>query len=210
MPAALVFRGHAHRGPVGKPGCDWRPCVGSQWRFLYARLKARYGGVDTFLCGYDTPLWADAVKDYAPLEWRHATPGATQRQTFLKALEVVYDGDRYAVVAVCRFDLELHASPIDHPNFDPGNVNFLWREWNQQSWDSHRRVPDTMHFLPGRLLTEFRDAAAEPPSEHCLHTMYWPLARRVGEEKINILVRDGFIDNNTDVMPNPFYRIVRC
>ena len=212
MTAAVLFRGHAHRD--GPPhGIDWRRSVASHWRFLLAPLRRRRSAVDVYLCLYDTPLRADVEMSYGPVRTRIATPGATQRQTFLAGLDEVIAGaagvHQYDLVVTCRFDVELLQDPTEHPGFRDGKINFLWREWHQQAWDDHRRVPDAIHLLPGELLDGFRRGVAETPSENCLHLVWRPVARHVGEDALHVMRPEGFTDSNTDVMPNEFYRMVR-
>lgn len=212
MSAAVLFRGHAYRPPKDGFTCrdwgvDWRLCVESQRRFLIEPLRERYGGVDLFLCYYRSPFDDAIERDYGPTYSEYAQGGASQRQTFLRGLHLIPDG--YDLVATCRFDVELLKCPLDHGTFRPDCVNFLWREWNQEAWNDHRRVPDAIHFLPGELLDGFRKGVAETPSEVCMHMIYYPVSRCVGADRMHIQEPEGFRDSNTDKQENPVYKIVR-
>lgn len=218
MTAAVLFRGHAHRPPHDPHTCrpwgvDWRKCLVSQYRHLLFPFRERFRGVEVFLCFYDTPHYPDVAASYMPVGVRLARPGAEQKETFLNGLGMILDrqtlGCYYDIVATCRFDLELKSCVADHPNFDPGKVNFLWREWKKEAWDSHRRVPDALHFLPGSLLSRFYDAVEETPSNICLHTVHDSVVKNVGAANVNLLIRDGYTNSNTDVDENPFYKMVR-
>lgn len=219
MPAALLMRGHAHRGPTADRGwsIDWRKCVESHRRFLIGPLAERYGTLHTFLQSYDTPFRNEVIRDYRPTDCEFIRGESTQRKVMLAGLDMVlqhqslrerYNCDGYELVVACRFDLELLCCPLDIPRFDRSKVNFLWREWNQESWDHHNRVPDALHMLPGLHLKPLRDSIAETPSEVCLHLIYRPLASRIGEKSINVM-RDDYVDSNTDKMPNNVYKLVR-
>lgn len=225
MPAAVLFRGHAFRPPRDGFSCrdwgvDWRLCVESHRRFLLDPLRERYGGVHVFLVSYDFPAWGDAVRDYQPVDTLLSPGGSTQRGTFLMGLDLVSHYNRlrqasepkappYDLVVTCRFDVELLKCPLDHGTFRPDAVNFLWREWEQKAWDDHRRVPDAIHLLPGDLLDPFRAGVAATPSEVCMHMVWHPVARLVGEHRMHVMEPDGFRDSNTDKGPNPVYRMVR-
>lgn len=215
MGAAILFRGHAHRPPgVGREwGVDWRLCLASHRRHLIEPLERLCGGVQVFLSTYPSDYRPQFRDDYRAVHVRTNPEPGTQRATVLAGLDDVREwhlARRYDLVAVCRFDLDLLAPVPAHPGFDPHKVTFLWREWNAESWAHHRRVPDALFFVPGDCLAGFRDGVAATPSETCLHLVHDPVAARVGADRVAVLVRDGYTDSNTDVMPNPFYRMVRC
>lgn len=214
MPAAILFRGHAHRPPgQTRPfGVDWRRCVESHRKYLLGPMRARYGHVGVFLSCYDTPHRAEIERDYEATDGWWERGENTQRGMVLRGLDHVQSlPDRgIDVIAVCRFDIELKGDPLAHPGFDPQKINFLWREWNDKAWEDHRRVPDALFFLPGRFLEGFRRGVANTPSETCLHLVYHPVAREVGVENLNVMDPVGFVDSNTDVMKNVFYEMIRC
>jgi hypothetical protein len=230
MPAALLMRGHAHRGPTADRGwsIDWRECVDSHREFLMGPLAERFGGLHTFVCTYETPHRDAVLTDYRPVDHYFHRGESTQRKIMIAGLDLVlhdqqlrerydyggYDlvvAGGYDLVVAARFDMRLLCCPLDLPNFAPDRVNFLWREWNQESWEHHNRVPDCLHMLPGRLLADLRAAVADPMnvSEQCLHLIYRPLADRVGEGQINVM-RGDYVNSNTDKMPNNVYKLVRA
>lgn len=216
MAAAVLFRGYAHR-PIAqiRPwGTDWRKCLVSHREKLLDPLREMFGGIHVFLASYVTPLQDEIEKDYQPLT-SHWVTQDTQVGRALAGLRLIQEQQDhnhcpYDLIVVLRFDLQLLKTPFLEPNFRPDAINFLWREWNQKSWDNHNRVPDALHMLPGVHLAGFLEGIKATPSTICLHTIYRPVAARIGEKNINILIREGFTDSNTDVMPNPFYSIVRA
>lgn len=217
MNAALVLRGYAHQLSNKRRtfGVDWRRSIESQRKKLIEPLRAKYDRVDVILCTYEMErsLLDQLGKDYTPDIFVHVKEGRTQRQMALLALDQVIEaqsvlGD-YDLVVMTRFDLEILETPWELPNFDPTKINFLWREWNERAWNDHHRVPDAIHMLPGSLVEGFRQGVATTPSEVCLHLIYWPVAKIVGEEKLNVMHREGYTDSNTDTMPNPVYKMVR-
>lgn len=217
MTAAILFRGHAHRlvGTERPWGVDWRKCIESQRKYLIEPMSARFGLVHTHLSSYEVTddLWQLIRSDYKPsLSQWDATRG-TQKRCMMTGLngvsEFVANGHNYDFIAVCRFDLELLSNPMDHAGFDPTKVNFLWREWNELNWNDHRRVPDAIHFLPGRFLEGFIKGVEETPSDNCLHLVYRPVSKYVREDNINIIIKEGYIDSNTDHCQNPFYKMIR-
>ena len=212
MPAAVLFRGHAHRPPNDgfsrrSWGIDWRLCLDSHRRFLLDPLRARHGELDVFLCYYRTEHAPRVEDDYAATESVFAKPGASQRQTFLHGLRIVPAA--YDLIATCRFDVELLVCPLDWGTFRPDAINFLFREWNAEMWAHHRRVADALHFLPGSLLDGFRKGVAEAPSEDCLHIVHDPVARHVGADRVHVM-DDRYFDSNPETPPgNPVYNLVR-
>lgn len=218
MGAAIVFRGHAHRGrnePDGGNvhGIDWRLGLPSHRACLIEPARARFGPVDVFLCFYDRPNRDEIVASYPAARWHLAVPGASQGQTFRKALGHVLDaqgerGEPYDIVVTCRFDLELLCVPWERPGYAGGKVNFLWREYNPESWADHSRVPDALHMIPGRLLAGFLRGCHAANSEGCMHLIYRPLCDAVGGDNVNVMSAE-YVNSNTDVEPNPFYRMVR-
>lgn len=217
MPAAILFRGHAHREPnvTRAFGVDWRKCVESHRRHLIEPLKAQYKDVHIVLSTYATPHREAIEIDYGPwtrCKW-FETGENTQRQRFIHGLEMLAGCQKdyvltYDLIVTCRFDLELLKCPLDHGTFRPDCVNWLWKEWNAESWNHHRRVPDAIHLLPGELLEGFRRGVAEAPSETCMHLVHDPVARHCNG-RVHVMQPEGYTDSNTDIMPNPVYRMVR-
>lgn len=112
------------------------------------------------------------------------------------------------MVVVCRFDLEIKGNPFTHPGFDKGRINFMWKEWTETAWLDHKRVPDALHFLPGKYLAGLTQGIKDTPSDICLHTIYRPVAKHVGIDNINIM-EDKYVDSNTDIQENIFYKMIR-
>ena len=213
MSAALLVRGMSHYfGPARNWGVDWRLSLASQRKHLLEPLEARHGPLDVYLATYAHPHLDSLRRDYGSVgEVILLDPEkVTMRQTFLAGVDLVLDsGKRYDVVVTSRFDLEFLQSPLDWP-YKPHAINFLWREWNQESWDNHRRVPDCWHLVAGPLLQGFRDGVAATHSEICLHFAYLPTAARVGEENINIMRPEGFANSNPSWPPhNDLYKLIR-
>ena len=218
MPAAIVFRGHAHRGrnePDGgnAHGIDWRLCVESQKKFLIDPAYRYHDVVDVYLTFYDRPNRSEIINSYytssgGPPVWQLADSGASQGQTFRKALAPVEDPDRYDLVLVTRFDLEFLCTPWELPNFEPDKVNFLWREYCEETWRNHNRVPDAVHMLPGKLLPGFLRGCHASLSEGCMHLIYRPVCEAIGPQNVNVM-SDEYVNSSSDVQSNPVYRMVR-
>lgn len=218
MTAALVLRGDAfrHQARTRPWGIDWRRCVVSHREKLIAPLKARYGSCDMILTPYplESDLLTQLCRDYQPDIYLPATPGDTQRGTALKALDVVIRANRvrnYSFVVMTRFDLEFLSVPWEYGSgVDFDKINFLWREWNEEAWNDHKRVPDAVHMLPGLLLEAFREGVSKSDTVHCMHTIWHPISRVLGtHDKFHVMNSDGFHDSNTDIEPNPVYQMVR-
>lgn len=221
MPAALVLRGYSYCKQEGRHGTDWRKCVASHRTHLLAPLRHRYGSCDVILVTYDTirgecpddDLTSALVRDYGADVLVVSQQGPTQVNTATLALDTAiraHDIRRYDLVVLSRFDLKYLKCPLDHGTFAPGKINFLWREWNQQAWDDHKRVPDAVQMIPGDLLGAFREGVVAAPSNRCLHLVWYPTARALGgEDRLHVMDPEGFTDSNTDVMDNPVYRIIR-
>lgn len=221
MSSLLVLRGHAFRPPgeIRVHGVDWRPCLASQRTHVLEPLKERYGPLDVALCMYDSVHKAHVMKDYGADEFVYGVSGWDQRTMAIRALEyaqeknvrhVVDTGGPYDLVVVTRFDIEWLSSPLTHPNFVPSKVNYLWREWNETAWANQRRVCDVFQSVPGPMLEGFTEGVRVSQSNVCLHSIYLPVAARVGEDNINVVLGEKIHDSNTDADPtNPFYRIRR-
>lgn len=209
MPVALLMRGHANREPhkLRPWGVDWRRCFDSQYKYLIEPLTKLWGEIDTFLSTYDDPNLGSVEWTYRSFRPIVNPPDSTQKRTALAGLNSVFE-NFYDYIVVCRFDLELKVNLLQHPNFNPHKVNFLWREWKKETWEDHRRVADAIHIIPGRFLQGFRNGIEDTPSENCLHLIYRPVAGFLGEKNLNILY-DGFLDSNSDVQENPVYTMIR-
>lgn len=213
-----MFRGYSHR-PEGhrRTGrTDYRRSLSSHRRYLLEPLRHRYGSADVFLVTYavpESPDWERAreglVRDYRPDLLRVLPEGPTQRDTAVTAIDAVIAAHRfrdYALVVMTRFDLTFKKCPLDHGVFDRERINFLWREWNEAAWEDHRRVPDCVHLVPGRLLSEFRTGLASADGDgRCLHTIWL----KIPTPDLWVMDPTGFTDSNTDVADNPVYEIVR-
>lgn len=221
MSTALLLRGYSYHLRT-----DWRRCVASQWEHLIRPLRQRYGSLDVILVTY---VIADNERDKRELtkqlltDYEHdlyvsvPSDGRTQRDMATLALDTVIRANavrHYELVVMTRFDLKFKMCPLDYGVFVPDKVNFLWKEWNERAWADHKRVPDTVHMIPGPLLEAFRTGVITSDGNgKCLHTIWHKIAKvtPTGHDAIHVMNTDQsqYVDSNSDVMPNPVYEIVR-
>lgn len=221
MSSAVLFRGYAHREPgkIRSWGCDWRPCLGSQRKFLIEPIADRYGYPDIFLTTYATPFLEEVKSDYDCGDRIVLSPeGSTQGQVVAEGLRIIAEASdkSYDFVAVCRFDLRLMLCPLS-PRLVPDRVNFLWREWEEALWLDHNRIGDAIFFMPGSLVAGFRrgvleaekEISPEPKQSYLdgLHKIYRSVARNVGG-MVHVM-DDSYKCTNTPVMANGIFELVR-
>lgn len=210
MSAALLLRGVSSSAglPWDRPwSVDYRVCLESHWRCLIEPLAERFGGCRVYLATYETPALSQLVRDYDPdgivLPNFH---GSNQRDTAIVGMEKVADENSWCdfdLVVVSRFDAEYLSSPLDL-DFNYNAVNFPWREL-ESGWADHRRTGDCFHVVGRFMLDGFMKGVQDCPHTQCLH-MIWDHVSKFARCK---WLLDEFGDSNTDVKPNPVYKLRR-
>lgn len=208
--AALVLRGHHYRAATPeRHGIDWRLAGAARARFLTEPLGRLCGGVDVYLTTYDSPLLSRCAADLGAVSVEVCPEANDQRKTCAAALRAVADcGREYDLVAVTRFDYEPLLNPLCWGNVRPECVNFLFREWDEAQWTSHKSVCDTLFLLPQALAAGLARAVDEITiTPHWVHAVYLP-AERNCRGMLNVQ-DDEYYCSNTSYAPNPVFNLVR-
>lgn len=209
MKVAVLMRGYSYREPGGiRPwGVDWRKTIKSHQRLLIDALRERYKRTDVYLVTYDSPYLGAVARDYNAISVTVVDKTNSQLDTTVEGLRSIPFG--YDTVIVIRFDLELLLSPLtwgSGPKYDC--VNFMFREWEEALWEDHRRVCDTIHILPGELLSKFTEGIENTTYErHWLHGIYLPVEEATSGQ-VHVMC-DEYLCSNTDAKVNPLFHLVR-
>ena len=207
---AVLLRGHVERRKWGRL-VSWKATAGSIMQHIIEDLRKSYT-VDVYISTYPSSELPSAKTYFQPcgVVVTANDGGFSQRVSFVDGLRaIVASGKTYAFVVALRFDLAIKR-PMSTWMYDGEKVNFLWKE-TQYWWERHRRVGDPIHVFNSAYMTEFIHAlqGSTPPPHTDFHWMYDSVARSVGEHNINLIIKDGFFDSNTDNMDNDIFKINR-
>lgn len=161
--------------------------------------------VHVYVATYESPELPELLAFFAPIHEVVALPlndRSTQADTFRRGLEAVRaSGHAYGTVVASRFDVE-YALPWDSwplPLTLEDAVCVLWKEKGR----TREYVCDVLFVFPGSLLDLLISRTLEISREKHMHGLLGGVVPTL------LMYPDVRRESNTDIEPNPFYRIVR-
>lgn len=167
--AAVVLRGMSVGDAMGRGPLDWRLCFDSLLsHYVRPRQKAGYA-IDIYYHTY-TSRQADLVRStYRPkasivTETLHASNRfKSQQASFVKALELVGDPEKYDEVLATRFDI-LYKKNVTEWNLDSRSFNVPWKDL------SKGKFCDVLWVFPGssleNVLRDLRNILRKSPHQN--------------------------------------------
>lgn len=108
------------------------------------------GVSDVYISTYSSAKNNEIVDFYKPKEILYNDPKGSEANCIINGLRMLKRQENLAEnILISRADLDFLV-PLDKLGFKEGKMNFLWREYNQNKWEKHRRICNLLWMFPKR------------------------------------------------------------